>query len=111
MIAGKLRQRVIVERPQETQGASGAMTTTWVLVATVWGSVAPSGVRERLTANQILADLDTVIRLRWAPIIQDIDATWRLRVGSTIYNIIGVSNLSLANRELEMMCVSGKNDG
>lgn len=113
MRAGKLNQRVIVERPQETQGASGAVTTAWVTVATVWGEVAPATtrMRERLAANQLLADMDTVVKLRWAPIIQSIDATWRLRLGATIYNIIGAANVYLANREIEVLCVSGKNDG
>jgi SPP1 family predicted phage head-tail adaptor len=113
MRAGKLSQRVRVERPVETQGASGAMTTTWMPVATVWAEVLPATtrMRERLAANQTLADMDTVVRMRYAPIIADIDATWRLRLDATVYNIIGAANVGMANREIEALCVSGRNDG
>jgi head-tail adaptor len=49
--------------------------------------------------------------MRWAPIIEDINATWRLRLGSITYNILGAANVQMANREIEALCVSGKNDG
>lgn len=113
MRAGKLAQRVIVERPVETQEASGAMTRTWSVVATVWGEVVPatSGMRERLVSSMLLADADTRIRIRYAPIIADIDATWRLRVGAITYNIVGAANVNMANREFEIMCRAGANDG
>lgn len=113
MRAGKLNQRVTVERPVETQGASGAMATTWVPVATVWGEVIPSTMRarERIAANQTLASVDTTIRLRWSPTLDGINATWRLRLGSIIYNIVSAVNVEMANRQIEAMCVTGSNDG
>ena len=68
-------------------------------------------LRERLAANQTLADADTVISLRWAPIIEDLNAKWRLRHDGVIYNIVGAANVGMRNREFEVLCVSGMNDG
>lgn len=113
MKIGPLRQRVRLERPVTTQGDSGADSVTWVTVATVWASVEPSTIRqrERLAANQVLADMDTLIRVRWVPVISAINATWRAVHNETIYNIIGVANVQARNRELELQCKSGMNDG
>jgi SPP1 family predicted phage head-tail adaptor len=111
MRIGRLNQRVIVERPVNVQETDGSNTVTWQSVATVWGWVAPLKGRERLIANQTLADSDTRIRIRRDPPVYDIDTTWRMRLGSVVYNIISISNLDLSDRELEIMCVSGMNDG
>lgn len=111
MRIGRLNQRVIVERPLRTQDSAGAEEVAWSVVATVWGEVMPIKGRERMAANQLLAEMDTLIRLRWAPVIEAIDATWRLRVASVIYNIVSAANVQMANRELEVMCASGTNDG
>lgn len=111
MRIGELRQRVQLERPVETQAASGAYSRSWTVVASVWAAVEPLRLRERLAADQLLADMDTLIKVRWAPIISTIDATWRIRHNGTIYNIVGVANVKQRNQALEIQCKSGTNDG
>ena len=113
MRAGRLRDRVRVERPVSTQRSSGAETITWSLVAVVWAQISPNSVRqrERLTGNMVLADMDALINMRWSPIIEDVNAKWRIVHGTTIYNIIGVSNIDMRNRELELQARVGDNNG
>jgi len=113
MRIGLKRQRVILQRPVEVQDETGAMITTWEAVATVWAEIIPgtTRMRERLAGNQLLADVDTVIKVRWAPIIAAMDSKWRVVHGSTLYNIVGAANVQMRGKEFEIMCVSGMNNG
>lgn len=121
MKIGALRSRVIVQRPEEAQGLSGEIQITWRTVATVWASIGgaqkvtpiPSLLaHEHFRASMVVADLDVVVRMRWAPIIRDIDATWRLiQPGGKVLNILGIINVEEKNEQLELSCNFGKHDG
>ena len=83
----------------------------WLLVGEVWASIAPVGGREAARAGQIIASTETRIVIRWSARLADIHATWRIRRGDVIYNISRVVNGNLSNREIELTCESGVNDG
>lgn len=76
-----------------------------------WAQIMPMRPFERLAADQVLASCDTTIKVRWAPIIKSIDATWRVLYGSKIYNIVGPLNDDERCREVIMMCRTGTNRG
>lgn len=111
MRAGLLRHRVTLERNESTQGPDGGEINAWVPVATVAASIEPIGGREAMRANQVIADTETRIRIRWSSQVAGINATWRAVHGDTIYNIKRVANIKTANREIELMCESGLNNG
>lgn len=111
MRAGKLRHRVAVEERVDVQDDTGGVVSQWRTRAVVWASVEPLSGREQLTAAQPLAINSTRIRLRWVPRIADLDPKWRLRFGSTLYNLISVMNVEERNREFECLCSSGSNEG
>ena len=111
MRIGRLSQRVTIERPVNTQGADGSYTTTWETVADIWASMMPLKGRERLIAKQTLAEEDIRIRMRRDPPVYDMDKTWRLTMDGVLYNIVGIINVDMANRELEVWCISGANNG
>lgn len=113
MRIGKLRHFVQVQRPIKTQTSTGAETVQWALVTSIWADVIPATTRqrERLAGNQILADMDTLIRMRVCPAIEGINATWRVVYKTKIYNLLGVANVDERDKEFELQCKVGMNDG
>lgn len=109
--AGKLRHRVAIERRVNQQDAStGAVTPVWVAVATsVPAEIVPLSVREYLSAAALQSQIVARVVIRYR---SGIDATMRIKHGSTIYNIEGVLADTDSGREyLTLPCSAGVNEG
>lgn len=113
MRAGVLRHEVQVQYPVEVEGSpsSGGFVTTWADFGTLRAEVAPIRGREALIGDQPLAELDTRIRIRWSPNNAQIVPKWRVVHDGTIYDIRNVIPVKLAQREIELLCKSGTNNG
>lgn len=49
--AGKLRHRLVIQRPVDTQDTTdGSVVTVWTDVATVWAAIEPLSAREYIAA-------------------------------------------------------------
>lgn len=88
--AGKLRHRVVIQRPVETQNSTtGATTVTWQDVATVWAAIEPLSAREFIAAQAENSKVSTRITVRYRA-----DLTHEMRLyhaaKDKIYNIEGV---------------------
>lgn len=109
---GKYNKRLTIEQPITTQDAAGAPVVAWQALGTgVWASIEPLKGREALTAHQTLAALDTRIHLRYHPALAAMNEKWRCSYNGVIYNINSVVNVGMANREFELLCTSGVNNG
>lgn len=110
MDAGLLRHRVTLQRPKRTQNPnSGALTTRWVRVATVWARVVPLSVRELLQSAAANSSVTARITIRWRA---DVDATMQVRHGGKCYGIVGVLPDPDSGREwLTMTVEEVKNNG
>lgn len=76
LAAGKLRHRVVIERPVETQDSdTGAVNVTWQEVATVWAEIAPVSVRDFIAAQTEVSQITTRITIRYRS-----DVTAKMRV-------------------------------
>lgn len=111
MNIGRLRHRVVIEAPVETQDASGDPVITWAHVATAWAAVEPIKGREATFGNQTLEERDTRIVVRWSPLIDTLSAKYRLRHRQDIYNIVNLAEVDMAHKSVEILCKSGVNDG
>ena len=111
MRAGSLRHRILVEQPITAQNETGEEEITWSSFGTFWGSVEPLRGRELLRSEQILATMDTRIRLRWSERANQIVAKWRMQHLGVIYNIVSSAHIDMARREIEFMAMSGSNQG
>ena len=111
MKAGRLDKRLEIEQPISTQDASGSPVISWLAVGTVWASIEPIKGREALTSNQVIGTMDARIRIRQHPLLAAINPKWRCKYNGVIFNIISVAHIALGNREIELMCLSGANDG
>lgn len=112
MRAGTLRHVVEFDQPVTSQSSSGDETVTFTYAFSMRASIEPLKGREQLIGEQINAELDTIIRLRWSPQSDTINAKWRCRHGGVIYNISSRPiHIKEGRRELLLPCKSGVNAG
>lgn len=119
MRAGKLNSRLVIERPDVSRDDTGAEITAWRRVATVWALIAPIVSvrgREALLADQVHADIDVKITIRWSPRIDGMSAKWRVRFATRdnpiVYNIAAPpAQVNMGQREVVLLCRSGTNEG
>lgn len=97
MQAGRLRHRITIQRKEQTQNPNtGAMTTTWATVATVWAVVEPLSAREFIAAQAVQSDVSVRITMRYRP---GITSAMRLLHDGKTYNITGVLADKASGRE------------
>lgn len=87
---GKLRHRVVIQKPVETQDTTtGAMNTVWEDVATVWASIDPVSAKEFVAAQVEQSKITGRITIRYR---NDFDTSCRLyhRAKNKYYNIEGM---------------------
>lgn len=66
LAAGKLRHRVVIQQPVETQdGITGAMEVSWADVATVWASIEPLSAREFIASQAEDSQISARITIRY----------------------------------------------
>jgi SPP1 family predicted phage head-tail adaptor len=106
--AGTYRTYGVIERANEVQGSDGAITLQWVTLSPAWMNVVPRSGRERFIAGRSVAEGDTSIYTRWRA---DVTPKMRVNINGAFYNIVAVLNISMENREMELICVTGLNDG
>lgn len=105
MKAGRLRHRVNIQQPVETQNAYGEAEVAWSNVLTnVWAGIEPLRGREFFAAKQVNAEIEARVVIRHRAGI-----TAKMRIvdlchGSGEYYIDTVINPEERNRELQFMC-------
>jgi SPP1 family predicted phage head-tail adaptor len=107
-----MRHTVWADERVSLPDGAGGQALTWVPRFAFKASIEPITGREQMRANQPLADLDTRITLRWSKDAAALNATWRLRHGSVIYDIKRPPvEKTLGRREIEILAGSGLNQG
>lgn len=87
LAAGRLRHRVRLERPVQTQDPqTGDVVTTWQLVREVWVAIEPLSVREFIQASATQSAIAGRIVARAAP---DLSPTWRVVHKGQVMNPAG----------------------
>lgn len=109
MRAGKLRHRITIQSRHTARGTMGGESAQWVDVAQCLpAAIEPLNGRELLTAQQVQSEITVRIRLRYRP---GIEAKMRVLYRGEVYSIQYVINPELLNRELQLMCSVGVNEG
>ncbi len=90
MRAGLLRHRLEIQEsdgvPQNTFGEPQA--PTWTTRAHIWGDVSPLMGRERMTAQQVQAEVTHNITIRNLTI--ELSAAYRIKFGERIFGILEI---------------------
>lgn len=106
--SGPLDREVMVQLKTPTRGAAGGEQFTWTNVQLVWMSKRDVRANERIAANQKMAEVDTVFRARWTPLMDELDFradTHRLVYDGRAYEVHGA--IEIGRREsVEIMCAA-----
>lgn len=110
MQAGKLRHRVLLQRPVETQDEeTGSIQEAWEDVSSLWAEVYPLSAREFVASQAFQSEVTTRITIRSR---SDITNKHRIVYRGKIYNIQGVLPDAGSGLEyLTLPCAEGVNDG
>ena len=111
--SGRLRHRVqlqafVATTSPQAANAYGEVTKAWTTQKTRWAGIEPLKGREYQAAGAVQNEATVLIVIRYTP---DIDETWRILKGSTVYSIVDIINVDERNRDLHIMCTEGANDG
>jgi SPP1 family predicted phage head-tail adaptor len=109
--AGHFRHRILLRQPNTTQGVSGEQVILFVPFKRVWAEIEPIRGSERLIGNQPLADMDTLLRIRWSPEVDQVSALWSASHQNVVYDFKEVDHVKYARKKIEIRCQSGLNNG
>lgn len=84
---GRLKTRLVAQRPVETPDGQGGVTRTWEAFATVWAQVVPRAARHEIAADADGATLSWRIVLRTG---LSLTLQHRFSDGARVYRIIAI---------------------
>lgn len=117
MQAGRLKDRVVLQRPVETRTATGGVVIQYQDWLTVWARVEDLTPRERFLADQVQSDITTRIRLRYRPgLTAKMRVKHQRQAGSptdvNLYDVAGPPiEVMGARREIQLMCIRRDAEG
>lgn len=120
MESGKLRHQVTIQRPRNATGELGGVTQVWEdFLVDIRAEVLPLTAREQWQAQQVTAETDTKIRIRYRPGITAQMRVRHLRPGSAgspqiwdYYDLTGDPiDVNGRHFELHLMCVKRSAEG
>lgn len=104
MQAGRLRYPVTIEKYSYRQDPmTGELIEEWLPIAREWADIESISGAEFMAAQSLRSETVYRIKLRYR---EDLDSTWRIREGETLYTITAVLPDS-RRRKLEVMCKAG----
>lgn len=87
IMAGILRHRITIQTPTYGQDASGGVTMTWSDVKTVWAEITPLQGREYWEAQQVNAEIQGKIRMRY---FNGLNPAMRVKFGDRYFHFESV---------------------
>lgn len=109
IIAGRLDQRITLQRRVPATTPAGEQTYTWSDLASVWAEANPTRGREFFAAAQLQCEAPMAFRIRWRA---DLDRTMRVLWRGQPYDIAAEPVETRGARdELWLHCFGGVRDG
>jgi SPP1 family predicted phage head-tail adaptor len=96
---GKLRHRLVLEAPVETDDGAGGVTRSYENVATIWAAITPLGLDEQIAAEATGARLTHRIVIRTG---FDVSTRHRFTLGARTFRIVGVRDPDESGRFREI---------
>lgn len=88
--SGRLDKRITIQRKTLTDNEYGEPVETWADLVTLWAIYLPARGSERFAAQQQIAEIDTVFRIRYR---QNITVTDRIIYNGRTYDIKAVVDM------------------
>lgn len=111
MQAGQHNRRVCIQRPENARNAVGESVPTWVVVGKRWARIKKVQGSEQLIASELQASVGRYTAwLRYEKALEDMDTTWRLKLGTRYFDIENVDPVEGRRREFVMDLVEVRPD-
>ena len=110
MQAGKLRHRILIQKPAGSGDSVTDNVPDYVDVAWRSASVRPVTVKEIFAAQGYLGQLDLMVTIRYEPKFDDLDNTWRLWFQNRKFFVIGKLNEGERDRWLKISATADQDD-
>lgn len=107
MQAGRLDQRVTIERKSVARATNGEEVVVWSVLDTVSASVKQLRGKEFFAAAQLQGSVDHQVQIRYR---SDITRDMRLMWNTQPLDIVGIAELG-RREALEIMCIAGVRNG
>ncbi|MEJ8573126.1 phage head closure protein [Microbaculum marinum] len=98
---GRLRHRVRLQAPVDSDDGAGGTTRSWSDVATLWGRIEPVRATERTAAGRIEAAARHRLTIRWRA---DVTHDMRVVFGTRVFSILGLTDVEARHRFLVCDC-------
>lgn len=107
MTAGKLRDRITIERQTETTDEYGNTVGAWSALFSVWADMRETPGKERVEAGRVEASRTATIRIRRSVQSAGITEADRLIARGATWNIRSISQVTAKGAMLELLCEGG----
>jgi SPP1 family predicted phage head-tail adaptor len=103
--AGKLRNRVTIQKRIETTDSEGRTSETWIPLGSAWVAIEPTTATEPGVAEQPEAQIIHRVTVRFR---KDLDHNSRLLYGDRVLDVQSAPNVLESNREIDLLCIERK---
>ena len=103
--ARRLKHKVTIQTPTETQDAYGEPVQTWGTYAIRDAEVIPVSGNEYYVSQQVYSEKAVTFRLRYDNTARQITTKMRVSYDSRTFDIESVINFRELNRDIDLMCV------
>lgn len=110
MRAGNLRHRVIIQKPAGTGDSLTDQPLEYEDVAKRPAQVRPVSVKEIYAAGGFLGQNDVVVSIRYEPLFDDLNNTWRIYFQNRYLYVVGMLNPDMRDRWLNITTTREQGD-
>lgn len=101
MQIAKLRHRIVLQEHISSRDSFGAELKTWSDKSKVWASIEPLSGKEYFAVQQVNAEVNTKITIRYRT---GIKPTMRVLFEGRVFEILSILNTEEKNIQLVLMC-------
>lgn len=106
LLAGALDRRIVIQRNTAAQDTAGEPVESWATLSTVWAQIEPLRGVERWQAEQVNAELELKVRIRYLAGVTPKD---RFTLGGETYEIESVMEIG-RQEGMELLCSAKVDD-
>lgn len=110
MKAGKLRHRILIQRPADDGDSVTDHVPEYQDVAWRNAEVRPVTAKEIFAAQGFVGQLDVMVTIRYEPLFDDLNNRWRLWFQNRKLGVVGKLNPEMRDRWLKIVTTADQND-
>ena len=110
MHAGQLRHRILIQKPDDDGDSVTDHVPQYLDVAWRDASVRPVTAKEIFAAQGFLGQLDVMVTIRYEPLFDDLNNSWRIWFQNRKLGIVGKLNDGARDRWLKIATTADQSD-